>query len=81
MIVDLRELGRRCKVFRRGLGYTQEQVAADLYVTQSAVSHFEAGKNDSARILMWYVAHGFMLKIHVEGQGGVVMRGGEYDRV
>lgn len=81
MVVNLRELGRRCKIFRQSMGYTQERVAEDLYVTQSTVSHFESGKNDSARILMWYVAHGFILRIHVEGKGGVVMEDNSYDRV
>lgn len=79
MIVNLRELGRRCKVFRQAMGYTQEQIANDLNFTQPTVSHFEAGKNDSARILMWYVAHGFLLKIHVEGEGGVVMEDNNND--
>jgi transcriptional regulator with XRE-family HTH domain len=55
------------------MGYTQAQVAADLNFGQPTISQLENGQNDSARILMWYVAHGFILKIHVEGRDGVVM--------
>lgn len=79
MVIDMVELGRRCQVYRQSLAYRQIDVARDLGYEQSTISRFEQGKNDNARILMWYVIHGFDLRIHIEGRGGVVMRGGKAD--
>lgn len=59
MVIDIRDLGHECKRFRKQLGYTQFDVADDLGFSVVNISAFETGRNDSARILYWYVEHGF----------------------
>lgn len=58
MIISLREMGRRCKEFRIEHGYYQTDVAADTGYSVENISSFETGRNDNARILLWYFAHG-----------------------
>ena len=58
MIISLREMGRRCKKFRVEHGYFQTDVAADTGYSVENISSFETGRNDNARILLWYFAHG-----------------------
>lgn len=58
MIISLRDMGRRCKEFRVGQGYYQTDVAADTGYSVENISSFETGRNDNARILLWYFAHG-----------------------
>lgn len=58
MIISLREMGRRCKKFRVENGYFQTDVAADTGYSVENISSFETGRNDNARILLWYFAHG-----------------------
>lgn len=58
MIVNLREIGRRCKEFRIELGYYQSDVANDTGYSIENISSFETGRNDNAKILLWYIAHG-----------------------
>ena len=58
MVISLRELGRRCKQFRVEQGYYQTDVAADTGYSVENISAFETGRNDNARILLWYFFHG-----------------------
>ena len=58
MIISLCEMGRRCKKYRREHGYYQSDVAADTGYSVENVSAFETGRNDNARILLWYFIHG-----------------------
>ncbi len=58
MILSLREMGRRCKQFRVDRGYYQTDVAAETGYSVENISSFETGRNDNARILLWYFAHG-----------------------
>lgn len=58
MLIDLHELGRRCKQFRVERGYYQSDVAADTGYSVENISSFETGRNDNARILLWYFMHG-----------------------
>lgn len=58
MILSLREIGRRCKQFRVACGYYQADVAAEMGYSVENISSFETGRNDNARILLWYFAHG-----------------------
>ena len=63
----LLKLGEACGNFRRRyLGASQAEVARDLGCTPSNISLFECGKNDSARILLWYVDRGFWPLVDVE---------------
>ena len=56
--MTLKDLCLQCKALRVYLQYKQQEVADDCGVTQSAISRFESGQNDSARILCWYLIHG-----------------------
>ena len=58
MIISLRYIGRRCKEFRVSRGYYQTDVAADTGYSTENISSFETGRNDNARILLWYLSHG-----------------------
>lgn len=58
MIISLREMGRRCKKFRVHHGYYQTDVADDTGYSVENISSFETGRNDNARILLWYFEHG-----------------------
>lgn len=58
MIINLREMGQRCKQYRVDNGYYQIDVAKDTGYSVENISSFETGRNDNARILMWYFAHG-----------------------
>jgi transcriptional regulator with XRE-family HTH domain len=58
MIISLREMGQRCKQYRVNKGYYQTDVANDTGYSVENISSFETGRNDNARILLWYFAHG-----------------------
>ena len=58
MNISLREMGRRCKKFRVEHGYFQTDVASDTGYSVENISSFETGRNDNARILLWYLDHG-----------------------
>lgn len=58
MFISLQELGRRCKTFRNELGLLQSDVARETGYSVENISSFETGRNDNARILLWYVKHG-----------------------
>lgn len=58
MIISLREMGQRCKKYRVHRGYYQTDVAADTGYSVENISSFETGRNDNARILLWYFEHG-----------------------
>ena len=67
MIISLREMGRRCKKFRVEHGFYQTDVAAETGYSVENISSFETGRNDNARILLWYFAHGMNAKYLFEG--------------
>lgn len=58
MVLTLREIGRRCKQFRIDRGYYQTDVADDTGYSVENISSFETGRNDNARILLWYFERG-----------------------
>lgn len=58
MIISLREMGKRCKQYRVDHGYYQTDVAKETGYSVENISSFETGRNDNARILLWYFAHG-----------------------
>lgn len=58
MIISLYDMGRRCKEFRVERGYYQADVARDTGYSVENISAFETGRNDNARILLWYFVHG-----------------------
>ena len=58
MTISLREMGRRCKEFRVYHGYYQSDVAAETGYSVENISSFETGRNDNARILLWYFERG-----------------------
>lgn len=62
MMISLTEIGKRCKEYRVEKGYYQYDVAADTGYSVENISAFETGRNDNARILLWYFAHGMEYK-------------------
>ena len=58
MIISLREMGRLCKQFRVEHGFYQIDVASETGYSVENISSFENGRNDNARILLWYFSHG-----------------------
>lgn len=56
--MSLRDIGRKCKRFRMGLGLLQIDVAAATGYSIENISSFETGRNDNMRILLWYFEHG-----------------------
>lgn len=58
MIISLRDIGRCCKEFRVEHGYYQIDVARDTGYSVENISAFETGRNDNARILLWYFSQG-----------------------
>lgn len=60
-MVDLKNLGLKCKEFRVSLGVLQSDVANDTGYSLENISAFETGRNDNARILLWYFMHGMTI--------------------
>lgn len=58
MDLTLREIGQLCKQFRIDIGYYQTDVAEETGYSSENISAFETGRNDNARILLWYFEHG-----------------------
>lgn len=58
MVINLYDIGKRCKEFRIEHGYYQVDVARDTGYSVENISSFETGRNDNARILLWYFIHG-----------------------
>ena len=58
MIISLREMGQRCKQYRVDHGYFQTDVAKETGYSVENISSFETGRNDNARILLWYFSKG-----------------------
>lgn len=58
MVISLREIGQRCKKYRVERGFYQMDVAKETGYSVENISAFETGRNDNARILLWYLSHG-----------------------
>ena len=56
-----REFLDKCQAFRRSIGKTQADVAADLGCHVNTVSTFERGHDNNAVILLWYFEKGMMV--------------------
>ena len=67
MIISLHEMGQRCKQFRVEHNFYQTDVAFDTGYSSENISAFENGRNDNARILLWYFAHGMTADHLIEG--------------
>lgn len=57
-MIDMKDVGAKCKAHREDLGLLQRHVAVDTGYSEENISSFETGRNDNARIMLWYVAHG-----------------------
>ena len=66
MVLSLHEVGKRCKQFRIERGYYQMDVAEETGYSVENISAFETGRNDNARILLWYFSHGMEYDYLVE---------------
>ena len=56
-MIDMKSVGAFCKAHRENLGLLQRDVANDTGYSIENISSFETGRNDNARIMLWYVAH------------------------
>lgn len=66
--MDMQKLGRMCKTYRKHtLKTSQCEVAKDIGVTGQNVSAFERGKNNNARILLWYIERGMDIDNVIRG--------------
>lgn len=65
-MVSLNDIGRRCKQFRTNIGLYQIDVARETGYSVENISSFETGRNDNARILLWYFAHGMKYEYLIE---------------
>lgn len=68
-MIDLKTIGARCKEYRLTLGVLQYKVAQDTGYSMENVSSFETGRNDNARILLWYFTHGMSIDYLMNGGG------------
>lgn len=57
-MISNKDIGYRCKCFRRAKGYTLEDVGNATGYSKFNVFHFENGNNDNMRILLWYLSEG-----------------------
>lgn len=67
MILDLQYIGKKCKEYRKTQGYRQTDVSNETHYSSENVSSFETGRNDNARILLWYFTHGMTMEFLNEG--------------
>lgn len=58
MLLPLKYIGKKCKEYRVNAGYYQYNVSHDTGYSIENVSSFENGRNDNARILLWYFERG-----------------------
>lgn len=66
LIFDLLEIGQKCKNFRLSQGATLADVATDTGYSVPNVCAFENGRNDNARIMLWYFNRGLTFQ-HLKG--------------
>lgn len=53
----LRNVGLLCRNYRLANGQTLKDVSIRMGCSMSSIGYFERGRNDSAKMLMWYVEH------------------------
>ena len=63
---NLKELGSACQRLRELLGSSQIDIANETGYSKETISAFETGRNNNARVLLWYIQHGF--RVDIEGK-------------
>ena len=53
----LHDVGLLCRDYRIANGQTLKDVSIRMGSSISTIGYFERGRNDSAKLLMWYVDH------------------------
>lgn len=53
----LHDIGELCRSYRLAHGQTLKDVSIRMGCSISSIGYFERGRNDSARMLTWYVQH------------------------
>lgn len=53
----LHDIGALCRSYRLMHGQTLKDVSIRMGYSISSIGYFERGRNDSARMLTWYVQH------------------------
>ena len=67
MLISLCDMGKRCKKYRIEHGFYQSDVAKETGDSVENISSFETGRNDNARILLWYFVHGMQCEHILDG--------------
>ena len=53
----MRDIGQLCRDYRIAHDQTLKDVSIQMGMSISAVGYFERGRNNSAKMLIWYVEH------------------------
>lgn len=61
---NLKELGSACQRLRELLGASQIDIANETGYSKETISAFETGRNNNARVLLWYIRHGFRVDLN-----------------
>ena len=65
----MKSVGFLCSFFRKKKGITQKEVANYLGITQTRISEFENGRNDSLFIFLAYIDLNIIVDtVHIYGQ-------------
>lgn len=59
--MDIIAIGNLCQMWRKENNIKQSDIASDLDVSVETISAFEHGRTNNARVLIWYIEHGFSL--------------------
>ena len=59
--MELSVMGKKCADWRKENTIPQSIIASDLNVSVETISAFEHGRTNNARVLSWYIEHGFRL--------------------
>ncbi len=63
MATTKKKLGRRIQKFRKGLGYTQEELAEKLDISKTHMGHVEQGRKSPSLKLMERIAKTLRIKL------------------
>lgn len=63
MKFKLEYIGNLCRMHREKRGLKQSEVAEAVGCSKENISAFENGRNNSARILAWYITDGLDIRV------------------
>ena len=57
--MDMEYITAKCATWRKENNIPQSVIANDIQVSVETISAFEHGRTNNARVLSWYIEHGF----------------------